>query len=268
MNHKDYKILCEQLMPTVETVGAFIQGEVNRVNIDDIETKDRNSLVSYVDKEAEKMLVRDLRRILPTSGFITEENTVERSDSSQTWIIDPLDGTNNFLHRIPHFAISIALQVDGDIVIGIVYDVCKQDCYWAIKDGGAFINDVRINTSKTSLVESAMIATGFPYSIRDEYPIVNTLRYFMKEARGIRRYGAAALDLAYVACGRFDCYYETTLNSWDIAAGSLIVSEAGGRVTEFDGSHRFLESGQIVASNDHIHEELLQVFHQQFFNSN
>ena len=264
MDRKDYKKICEESIPIVQSVSQFIKGELDRVQLKDIEIKDRNSLVSYVDKEAEERLVEKLSKIIPEAGFITEENTVQQRKSSSTWIIDPLDGTNNFLHRIPHFAISVALMVDEIVSVGIVYNVCYDECFSTWKSGGAYLNNTRIAVSQTPSLLDSVIATGFPYDVEEERPIINALTHFIKNARGVRRYGAAALDLAYVACGRFDSYYETTLNGWDVAAGSLLVSEAGGEVSDFGGGQNYIWNGEIIASNQHIHSEMLSVCSQNF----
>ncbi len=264
MSGKEYRNLCLQCLPEIKAVGDFIRNELGSVHSRDIVEKGINSLVTYVDKTAEKMLVDRLRRILPGSGFITEEDTVARSDSILQWIIDPLDGTNNFLHGIPHFAVSVALKSHDDLVIGIILEVNSRDIYYTWKNGGAFLNDRPITVSSTTDIRNSMIATGFPYAIPDPKPILNTLEYFMMHARGMRRFGAAALDMAYVACGRFDVYYETTLNAWDVAAGALLVREAGGTVSEFLPGRDFMQTGRIIATNGHLHQEVQGIIGKNF----
>jgi len=264
MEYKDHKIICEQALPIIKSVGEFIKGQLNQVEKSQIETKKRNSLVSYVDKEAERQLVSALGRILPASGFITEEDTVKQETKAVTWIIDPLDGTSNYLHRIPHFAVSVALMVDQEVVIGVVLNAHTDECFYAYKDGGAYLNGNPISVSKTPDVSDSLIATGFPYLVKDVAPLIRTLGHFMRYARGIRRFGAAALDLAFVACGRFDCYYETTLNSWDVAAGALIVKEAGGDVSDFQGGEDYIFGRQVIASNGIIHQDIQKVISSNF----
>ena len=264
MNHKDYKKICAACFPIVKSVGKFISGEIEQLKPGDIETKSLNSLVSYVDKEAEKMLVSGLIALTPSAGFITEEGTIEQRQLPLTWIIDPLDGTNNYLHQIPHYAISIALMSDQEVVIGLVYNPSNGELFHAIKGQGAFLNDRKISTSKTSHISDSVIATGFPYSVDQKEPILKTLEFFMMNARGIRRFGAAALDLAYVACGRFDGYYERSINAWDIAAGALIVQEAGGSATNLVGHKNFLFEKNILASNGHLHQAFCEVTNQYF----
>ena len=259
MNSKDYKKICEAAIPVLKKTGNFILAQLNQVGRDEIERKGLNSLVSYVDKEAENMLVEGLGAILPDAGFITEENTVDQNKKEYTWIIDPLDGTSNFLHGIPHFAISVALMHQDQIVVGLIEDICKSQCYYASAQGGSFCEGQIIQVSETFKVSEALVATGFPYNVKDVAPLIRTLGYFMRYARGIRRYGAAALDLVYVASGKFDCYYESTLNSWDVAAGSLIVQEAGGKVSDFRGGEDYIFGREIIVANPDIHEAVQKI---------
>lgn len=243
-----------------EDVAEFISSELDKVTTSDIQQKDINSLVSYVDQGAERMLVEGLSKLKPKATFITEEETVASQTSDEMWIIDPLDGTNNFLHKVPHFSISIAYQYQGETLFGLVYDVMRRECFYAIKGKGAYVNSKRINVSSTTDIAQAFIATGFPYSTSDDKStIIAALVHWMKHARGIRRFGSAALDLAYVACGRFDCYYETSLNIWDVAAGILLVEEAGGTMTDYAGGNDHLAGNQILATNGHLHEHIREV---------
>ncbi len=252
MKDKDYKKICERCIAVVKEVGDFIRQELGNVRLDQIVEKELNSLVSYVDKSAERQLILGLAEILPRAGFITEEDTIEQEIGGGTaWIIDPLDGTSNFLQGIPHFAISVGLRVDDTIKVGIVLDIMREECFYAWHGGSAFMNGQTIRVSQTKTLDSAIIGTGFPYHIDDVNvnPLMDTLEYFVRNGRGIRRMGAAALDLVYVACGRLDIYYESTLNAWDIAGGSLIITEAGGAVTDYYGGSRYLESGRVVVGN-------------------
>jgi myo-inositol-1(or 4)-monophosphatase len=245
--------------------GKFINDQLNRFSSSDIITKDRNSLVSYVDKEAERILVKGLSKVLPEALFITEEDTVANNmDAELTWIIDPLDGTSNFLHHIPHFAVSVGLKQGDQIVCGLVLSVVSGELFTASLGHGAYLNDKLIQVSQTDKVENAVIATGFPYQVKDEQPLMNTLSELMLRARGIRRFGAAALDLAFVAAGRFDAYYETSLNAWDVAAGVLLITEAGGQVADFRNGPDYLFGGNIAATNGRIHEELMQIIQANF----
>lgn len=262
----DLKAICEEVKTLSADVGAFIREQLHQVSTDQIITKDHNSLVTYVDQTAEKKIVAKLQALLPEASFITEEDTIEQaSESSLVWIIDPLDGTNNFLQKIPHFAVSIALRKEDEVVIGVVYDVMREECFSAVKGEGAFQDERKISVSPKDSIEECVLATGFPYSKSMNFkPLISTLEHWMLNARGIRRFGAAALDLCFVAAGRIDCYYELKLNIWDIAAGMLIVEEAGGKLSDYSGGDSFKEGNQIVASNGHIHPYIVDVLQENF----
>lgn len=242
------------------SVADFIKNEINKVSLSDIETKELNSLVSYVDKEAEIRLVKKLKSLLPQAGFITEENTVKQESKPLVWVIDPLDGTTNYLHKIPHFSISIALMEKDQPVFGIVYDIMLSNAYTAIKGLGTWENDKRVKVKPTQSLKEAIVVTGFPYE-RDNNIDENlkVLKYCILNCRGIRRLGSAALDLAYVASGKLDIYYEKTLNIWDIAAGALLVTEAGGVVSGFSNNESHLETGSIIAGNAKLQPEIAAV---------
>lgn len=264
MGHKDYKNICMQCLPIMRNVGEFIKQEDGKVKRQHIEIKGLNSLVSYVDKTAEVMLVEALGKILPGAGYITEEGTVEQGGKDTLWVIDPLDGTNNFLHGVPHYCISVSLQVDGELVVGLVLEPISGELFYASKEAGAYLNGDPIRVSGTPKLADALVATGFPYTVEDVAPLIRTLGHFMRYARGVRRMGAAALDLAYVACGRFDTYYETTLSPWDVAGGAIIVKEAGGVVSDFSGGDNYLYGEQLIASNGLIHQEVIDVVQKKF----
>jgi len=259
MTNEKLLSLKKDLTQLCADVSVFIREEIDKVSLSDIETKDLNSLVSYVDKEAEKTIVSALRSWTPNAGFITEEDTVAQEDKPLTWIIDPLDGTTNYLHKIPHFSISIALMLEGEIVLGIVYEVVLDRAFTAIKGLGAWENDTPIQVKPTEALKDAIVVTGFPYKRdHDIDKNLEILKYCILNCRGIRRLGSAALDLAYVASGKVDIYYEKTLNIWDIAAGGLIVKEAGGSVSGFNNSN-YLKSGSIIASNQKLHSPISSV---------
>lgn len=250
-------ILNEALKVTRET-SLFIKSQVDQVSSDDIEEKEMNSLVSYVDKEAENLLVKGLGKILPESGFITEEDTLDQKGEAYTWIIDPLDGTTNFLNQVPHFAISIALQKDNETILGIVKEVNSGDEWTAIKGEGAFLNDSQIEVSKKPFHE-ILVATGFPYSNDHDYEsFLSILKHWLTHTRGVRRLGSAALDLCYVACGRYGAYYETTLNAWDVAAGALIATEAGAKVSDFSKGNDYLYGREILAASPAVYASVLE----------
>jgi len=239
-------------------VAAFIREQINKVQSSDIETKDMNSLVSYVDKTAEIKIVKRLSQLIPEAGYITEEDTIVSETKDHMWIIDPLDGTTNFLYKIPHFSISIALSYKGDMVYGIVYDIMLDVAYTAIKGQGAYENNNRIQVRNSTDLQETIVATGFPYKRQEGVTEkMNMVRFCVENCRGIRRLGSAALDLAYVASGKLDAYYENSLNIWDLAAGKLIVEEAGGIVTDYQGEEHALNNGSILAANPDIHRQFL-----------
>lgn len=241
----------------IEEVAKFIKNEFGNVSKSAIEDKGLNDLVSYVDKTAEERLVNGLRAILPQATFVTEEATIENKVSEYYWIIDPLDGTTNFLHGIPHFAISVALIHNGEPVIGIIHDVMRDDCYMGVLGQGAFMNKERLKVSNSQNILQSVLGMGFPYSQYTEMEkVAKSLHYFLYKARGLRRMGSAALDLAYVAAGRLDGFYEVNLKAWDVAAGICIVREAGGVVQDFRGTENYLYGKEIIATNQNIAEEL------------
>lgn len=264
--------ITKEVLAVVKTAADFISveakkfdpscwsGDQQRQAIEKVEIKSLNSLVSYVDVTAEKMLVEGLKNILPDSGFITEENTISKTEKKQRWIIDPLDGTTNFIHGVPAYCVSVALMQDEELIIGVVHEVSRNESFYAWKNSGAFLNGKNISVSNTKKLSDSLVATGFPYE-KFEYlkKYSETLSQFMMKTRGVRRIGSAALDLCYVACGRFDGFFEYNLNAWDVAGGSLIVKEAGGTVSDFKNRTDFLFGREILATNKKIHEEMRQL---------
>jgi len=262
----DLNQLLEITKSIAKEAGAFIRKERQSFKVESIEHKGFNDLVSYVDKEAEKIIVEGLQRALPEAGFITEEGTNNVKQEVYNWIIDPLDGTTNFIHGLPVFSVSIALIKEEVLLLGVVYEINLDECFWAIAGEGAFCNGQPIKVSAAPKLSDSLIATGFPYY---DFDLISNylaaLHRLMQKSHGIRRLGSAAVDLAYVACGRVDAFFEYNLNSYDVAAGALIVIEAGGQVTDFEGGKDFVFGRQILASNAMIHSELfieLDNFHK------
>ena len=222
-------------------------------------------MVSYVDKTAEERIITALRNILSDAGFIGEENTNNKIAETYNWIIDPLDGTTNFIHGIPTYAISIALKADNDLVIGVVYEVERDECFYAWKDSKAYLNGKEIRVSNNPTLEKSLIATGFPYyDFKRQKDYLALFTEVMQKCHGLRRIGAAAVDLAYTACGRFDAYFEYNLKPWDIAAGILIVKQAGGQVFDFTGGDNALETCDIIATNGKVSGELKEIIKKHF----
>ena len=212
--------------------------------------------VSTADLKAETVLREELQKARPEFGFLMEESGAKApsGDEQRRWIVDPLDGTTNFLHGLPHFAVSIALEDRGEIVAAVVYDPAKDDMFWAEKGAGAYLNDRRVRVSARSRLADALFATGVPFKGQGEPErFQSEIDGFMRETAGIRRYGAAALDLAYVAAGRYEGFWEHGLEPWDVAAGLLLVREAGGYVTTVEGRPFSLDSSSLLAANDSLH---------------
>lgn len=246
-------------------VAEFIRKESSNFDKSRIEQKEGfNNLVSYVDKESEKKLVHALGSILPGSGFIGEEGANSKGTNDYVWIIDPLDGTTNFTHGLPPYAISIALAKSNNTVMGIVNEITKEECFHATAEGGAFCNDTPIKVSKASTLNSSLLATGFPYYQIDKMDAyLEIIRTFLDQSHGIRRLGSAATDLAYVACGRLEGFFEYNLNAWDVAAGAFIVQVAGGKVTDFKGGDNFVFGGELCAGCD-VHPEMLAIIRKMW----
>lgn len=224
----------------------------------DVELKGDKDLVTEVDKESERLIVGHLRSLFPDHNVVAEEGDYPRNSSAFRWIIDPVDGTTNYAHGFPWFCSSIGLQHDGELVVAVIYNPIHDELFTANKGGGAFLNGRRLSVSKSAPLKSTLLGTGFPYDCASD-PANNFDSFiaFQKAARGIRRAGAAALDLAYVAAGRLDGFWELKLKPWDVAAGVLLVLEAGGTVTTFDGSAYDVFNDRIVASNGLIHDEMI-----------
>ena len=254
------KTLTSTVRSVAKEAGGFIRSEFGKVSHSDIQEKDMNSLVSYVDINAEKLIVEKLKAALPGAGFITEEGTSSLTNDHLYWIIDPLDGTTNFLKGLPVFSVSIALANADEILMGVVYDITQDWCFHAIKGQGAFMDDEKITVSSEDDFSKCIIATGFPYEpIGQDSVIFKILQNIIQDTRGIRRLGSAAIDLAYVACGKFDGFYETTLNAWDMAAGVVLVEEAGGIVSDFWGEREMLFNGSIIAATKNTHNRIHQI---------
>lgn len=248
--------ICEQVIDIATETGGFIRTQRKGFSIEKVESKGLNDFVSYVDKEAEKLIVAKLREILPQAGFIAEEGTGKKNPNGLNWIIDPLDGTTNFIHGLPPYAISIALMDNEQVILGVIYEVSLDECFYSWGENKAFLNGGTISVSSTAKVADSLIATGFPYYDYERIePFLKSMEHFMRYSHGIRRLGSAATDLAYVACGRFDSFYEYSLQPWDVAAGSFIIEKAGGKVCDFSGANNYIFGKEIIAANSKIFDE-------------
>lgn len=271
----DLKKIQQGVISISTEVAAFIQYECENFDRTRIEEKGSfNNLVSYVDKEAEKKIVAVLKKLVPEAGFITEEGTVEQSLSAgqagksheYNWVIDPLDGTTNFLHGLPVYAISIALVRNNKTILGVVYEVTRKECFHAIENEPAYCNGKIIHVSSINKLSESLLATGFPYYHFDKRDVyLNIIKIYLEKTHGIRRLGSAAIDLAYVACGRLDGFFEYNLNAWDVAAGTFIVQQAGGIVTDFNGGDNFMFGGELCCATKNLHAEMLDVIKDTWY---
>jgi len=254
----NYNLICDKAIIIAKNAAEYIRNERNKFKSSDVEIKGLHDYVTYVDKQAERIIVSGLKEIIENAAYLTEEKTEIETQNEFKWIIDPLDGTTNFIHDIPYFSISIALLHDDKLVIGIIYDIIHDEAFYAFKNGGAYLNAKKIKVSETKNLDESLLATGFPYydyQQIDEY--INFFKFTMQKTRGIRRLGSAALDLAWVACGRFDGFYEYGLRPWDVAAKIIIVEEAGGKVSDFSGGDNMLFGKEIITTNSNIYSEFL-----------
>jgi myo-inositol-1(or 4)-monophosphatase len=240
----DLEKICQEVISIAKTAGAFIANERTNFDLNRVELKGKSNFVSYVDKKAEEIIVDRLRRLLPESGFITEEGTAFDSGEKYRWVIDPLDGTTNFIHGMPPYAVSIGLIEGDEVILGVVYEISRDECFYAWKGSKAMLNGKEIHVSEASSTGEALISTGFPYGVlknMDEF--IETMKYFMANSHGIRRLG---------------------LSPWDVAAGAIILKQAGGKVGDFHGKNEFLFSGEIVASNNNYFNEFQSIIEKYY----
>lgn len=261
----DFSIITQHVCDLCRETASWIKQEAERLKPGDIESKGKHNFVTYVDKGSEERLVSALHKILPEADVIAEEGDYHDSGSDLRWIIDPLDGTTNYIHRIPLYSISVALTKHNELVSGVVYEVNSDECFHASKDSPAMLNREKITVSESKELNDSLLATGFPYILANRFDdYLSLFKDLVYSSRGIRRLGSAALDLAYVACGRFDGFYEYSLNPWDVAAGAFIIKQAGGEVTDFKGGDDYLYGKQIIASNGIIQKEMIDIIKRYF----
>jgi len=265
LRRMDLQKMTAEVNSLVTEVAAYIAEQRKSFSNEAVSDKGVNQLVSYVDVEAEKKLVAGLSNLFPEAGFITEEETSDKGRADCNWIIDPLDGTTNFIHNLPVYSVSVALARHQEILIGVVYEIGRKELFAAWQGGGAWCNGERIHMSHETELKKSLLATGFPYYDyvhMDAY--LDTLKHLMRSTHGLRRMGSAAVDLAYVASGRFEGFFEYGLHAWDVAAGILLVKEAGGKVSDFKGGNDFLFGDTIIASNQGLYQALLDIIKERF----
>jgi len=261
----DYKNITMQVVQLSKKVGEFIKKSQINLLTNDVEEKGLHDFVTYVDKQAEQQIIDGLKLILPEAGFIAEEETETELQEKFNWIVDPLDGTTNYIHGLAPFAVSIALQENNKTVLGVVYEISMSECFYAWKDSKAYLNEKEIKVSDVAKVADSLVATGFPYHDYSRLDkLLNSLSYFMEKSHGIRRFGSAATDLAYLACGRFDSFFEYGLSPWDVVSGAFIVQQAGGKVSDFSGGDNYIFGKEIAAANSKTFDEFLNIIKQEF----
>ena len=249
------------MLKAARRAGKSLVKDFREVENLQVSTKGPGDFVSKADREAERMIKEDLMGARPTYGWLGEESAPEAgADPTRRWLVDPLDGTTNFLHGMPHWAVSIALEHKGEIVSAVVFDAAKDEMFWAEKGAGAWMNERRLRVSGRRQMHEAVFATGVPFGAKKTLPaMLADLARLMPACAGVRRWGAASLDLAYVAAGRFDGYWERELQAWDIAAGVLLVREAGGIVQAVREGDDILEKGAVLCSNDPLFAQFSKI---------
>ncbi|MBM4167309.1 MAG: inositol monophosphatase [Ignavibacteria bacterium] len=243
--------------------GKFLKQSLGKIKNIERKSGEERNLVTNIDKQAEKMIVQKIQQHFPLHNILAEEGATGNKNSDVCWIIDPLDGTTNFTHGFPIFCVSIGVEKNGELICGVVYDPNRDELFVAEKNTRATLNGKKISVSTTDKLISSLLVTGFPYNIT-ENPMncVQHFQHFLYEAQAVRRLGSAALDLCYVACGRFDGFWEVALNPWDMAAGVLLIKEAGGSISDFYGKQHNIFQKEILASNGLIHQEMLKVINK------
>lgn len=256
----DLENICIEVQQIARSAGNFLRDERRKFNRERVEEKSAHNYVSYVDKESERQLVEQLSALLPEAGFIAEEGSGSLTDENYCWVIDPLDGTSNYIHDIAPYCVSIALRNKEELLLGVVYEVCRDECFYAWKGSKAWMNGQEIHVTDIAILDKAFIALGFPYDSDRYRPVARKLvDRLYGFAGGTRLMGSAAAELCYVACGRFEARVEAYLGPWDVAAGGLILMQAGGKLTDFEGGDSWPSAEQVVASNGAIHDTILRL---------
>ncbi|MDD2563321.1 MAG: inositol monophosphatase family protein [Salinivirgaceae bacterium] len=254
----NYSKILKETLNLTDQASIFMKSERSKFSNTTFETKSHNSFVTHVDKQTEEFLIEKLEKLIPNCGFIGEEGGEKHADKEFVWIIDPLDGTTNYIHSLSPVAISIALMHNNKPVIGVVHEIGLNEAFYSAKGEKAYMNQKEIHVSKVSTLQNSLLGTGFPYYDYDRLDkYMALMKEFMHTSHGLRRLGSAATDLAYVACGRLDGFFEYSLSPWDVAAGAFIVEQAGGKVADFSGGDNYLFGQEIIASNNLIYDALL-----------
>lgn len=253
------QITAEVRQLAIET-GAFLREERINFHRERVLEKNSHDYVSYVDKKSERRIVKRLKELLPTAGFIAEEGSGSLTDEEYCWLVDPLDGTTNYIHNNAPYCVSIALRNKEELLVGVVYEVCRNECFWAWKGSKAYLNGTEIHVSAVDSLNESFIELGFPYDA-DSYRefVTGLIKQLYGNVCGLRLQGSAAAELCYIAAGRFEARLEGLLGPWDIAAGALILMQAGGKITDYKGGNEFYSGKQVLATNGKIHDFLLKI---------
>jgi len=244
--------------------GELLMKSFGKLTHEQIETKKKFDFVTEVDKASEQLVIDLIKSHFPDHKFYAEETRRDESGGYR-WIIDPLDGTTNYIHGMPVFSVSIGLEHDSDVILGVVYDPTRDELFYAEKGKGAFLNDIPIHVSKIAKPEFALLATGYPFRLKDYIDLYQeSFKQLFSKVSGVRRAGSAAIDLCYIACGRYDGFWELGLNAWDIAASYVILREAGGTITDFGGTDDVMKTGNTIASNTLLHDVILETVRNVF----
>jgi myo-inositol-1(or 4)-monophosphatase len=255
----DYQNLCHKVATLAAQTGRWLRNERQNISSVEVDVKGVHDYVTKFDKQSEATIVKRLKELLPEAGFIAEEKTETFLADHYNWIVDPLDGTTNFIHGLPPTAISIALKEDEHVAVGVVYEIGRDECFYAYKGSDAYMNGKQIHVSACPNLNASLLATGFPYTdFSILKPFMAYMEWSMQHTHGLRRLGSAATDLVYVACGRCDGYFEYGMKPYDVAAGAFIVQQAGGKVSDFSGGDNWLFGGEIVASGPVLFPEFQQ----------
>jgi len=253
MNRMNLEQICTQVRQIAKESGSFLREENKKFDRSKVEEKSAHNYVSYVDKESERQIVEQLTALLPGSGFIAEEGTGELSSEKYYWVIDPLDGTTNYIHNLAPYCVSIALRTKDEILLGVVYEVCRNECFYAWKGSKAYLDGNEIQVSTVCSLDKALILMGLPYNDNGYKPMaLKLVNACYGNVGGTRLMGAAAAELCYIACGRAEVRIEAFLGSWDVAAGGFILQQAGGKLTDFQGDDNWWSGDQLLASNGYM----------------
>jgi myo-inositol-1(or 4)-monophosphatase len=265
MNDNLSKEFLKTAVAAARLAGDIILKSLGRLSTSDVQTKQAFDFVTKADRWSEAVIIQAIREKFPSHTFLAEETLKQEDTGNYRWIIDPLDGTTNYIHSYPMFSVSIALEYEREIVIGVVFDPLRDELFHAVRGKGAFLNNRQISVSKTDLLERSLVATGFPFRAKDMIDVyLKAFKEVFEGVSDIRRAGSAAIDLAYVAAGRVEGFFELKLSPWDIAAGSLLITEAGGMITDFGGGTDYLSTGNIVTGNKYVQSEILRIVRNNF----